>query len=186
MGLTTTETTTLFTSNDIECLLQHLRGRLPNEEDARDIAQEACLQMLQAVHVRVIENRRAYLFRIARNLMYQYYSRRRPTTNTAIDPDCLESSQPGLEDLTCLNTRQRMLERAMRELPAKCQRVLILRWRDGCNIKETARHMNLSVGMVKKYQANGLAHFRRRLKRYVAADQMTYQICRGGRDPKKS
>ena len=52
---------------------------------------------------------------------------------------------------------------ALRELSPKCQRALLLRWREGLKVAEIAEIMQLSRGMVKKYLAQGLVHFRKRL-----------------------
>ena len=61
----------------VERLRRHLRKRLASEEDVSDIAQEACLKLLQAPHPESIDNPRAYLFRIAQHLTYRHYRHHR-------------------------------------------------------------------------------------------------------------
>lgn len=58
----------------------------------------------------------------------------------------------------------------MRALPHKCQTALVLRWRYSLRIAETADHMGLSRGMVKKYLANGLDYAKSRLRRFALSD----------------
>lgn len=150
-------------------LRRHLRARLGSESDVEDLAQEACLKFLQAVERGLeIQNPRAYLMRIAHNLLYHHYtSRARSTVASDVDVDTLYAEGMDLESATALWLRSDRINRAWRELSPKCQRALHLRWREGLRVKEIANEMNLSHAMVKKYLAQGLAHFRKRLSRYV-------------------
>lgn len=161
--------------NYVDGLLSYLRTRLANEEDASDIAQEACLKMLLAHQKdKAIHNPRAYLFQIARHLLYRHYSRReRQLAFSDIDIDLIQSSGNGIEDLTLNIIRRQQVNAVVSELSPKCQCVLVLRWREGLQVAEIATQMNLSRAMVKKYLANGLAHFRKRLTRCILADQQT-------------
>ena len=74
---------------------------------------------------------------------------------------------PNLESSAGQALRADRVNRAWRELSPKCQQALLLRWRDGLRVKEICAEMGLSQGMVKKYLAQGLAHFRKRLSRFV-------------------
>ena len=154
----------------VERLRRHLRKRLASEEDVSDIAQEACLKMLQAPHPESIDNPRAYLFQIAQHLTYRHYRHHaRQRIDNDIVPDELESGDAGPEAATIDALRRQQINRAVRELPPKCQKVLRLRWSEGLKVLEIAERMGLSRAMVKKYLATGLAHCRKRLQRYATA-----------------
>ena len=84
--------------------------------------------------------------------------------------DALESDVPSPDELAALAARRRLIERAVAELPAKCQAALVLHWREGLTQKEIAERMNLSRQMVQKYLARGLAHCQKRL-RHIAAEE---------------
>ena len=154
-------------------LHRHLRTKVACDEDARDIAQEDCLKMLQATRRATdIRHPKAYLYRIAHHLLYHNYtSHRRQHDNVDIDIDGLPSADDGIETLAIDAVRRQQINNAMRELPSKCQTALVLRWREGLRVAEIAEQMSLSQGMVKKYLAMGIGHFRKRLNRYVVADQ---------------
>ena len=83
-------------------LYRHLLGKLACEEDAQDIAQETCLKMLQASRkTNNIRNPKAYLYRIAHQLLYHHYTaqtRRCESTNAEIDG--LLSTDDDVETLT--------------------------------------------------------------------------------------
>ncbi len=152
-------------------LRRHLRTKLASEQDVEDIAQEACLKLLQASSKATdIRNPKAYLYQIAHHLLYHHYVRLERSPDVAdVQVDELLSADDSVECLAMGSLRRQQINRAMRELPPKCQRALFLRWREGLRIAEIAEQMGLSHGMVKKYLATGLAHLRRRLGRFAAA-----------------
>lgn len=153
----------VLAADHLDRLRNHLRSRLPNPEDADDLTQEACLRMLQTKHPDAIRNPGAYLYRIARSLLYHYYKGRRVSIDDSVIMEDLASPGPSLDESACLHNRRRKIDTAMRELSQKCQTAIHLRWREGCTINEIADHMQLSRGMVKKYLAASIVHFRKRL-----------------------
>ncbi len=155
--------------DSVDTLLRHLRGKLASREDAEDLAQEAYLKFLQAAERGLeVRNPAAYLMTIAHNLLYHHYtSRARAIPPGDVDVDTLHAEDADLESSTGQALRADRVNRAWRELSPKCRQVLLLRWRDDLRIKEICAEMGLSQGMVKKYLAQGLAHFRKRLGRFV-------------------
>ena len=167
-------TSEIATRELIDGLRRQLRARLGSEHDAEDLAQEACLNFLRAHrNDREIQHPKAYLYRIANNLLYHHYQglSQRLSAISDIDIDTLACGDDGLLALTSDVIRREQINRAVKELSPKCRRVLRLRWREGQRVAEIAEHMDLSIGMVKKYLAQGLAHCRKRLSHYVLADQ---------------
>jgi len=147
----------------VAALRRHLSRRLSCEQDVNDIAQEACLRLLQAHRNKAnIQNPNAYLYRIAGNLLYRHYAglQKREAANS-IDNLADDSSCP--EEQTTRAMHAERINQTVRELSPKCQQALYLRWRKGMQVLEIAEAMNLSRGMVKKYLAQGLAHCRGRL-----------------------
>ena len=167
----------LFSDNR-DRLQQYLSARLANPDDAAELAQEAYLRLLRTRRADLIKHPQAYLFRIAKNLLNELYTGRQmridADTVRDIELDELESSMPSPDDAAILANRQRMIARAMNELPAKCRAALVLHLREGMTQKEIAERMELSRQMVQKYLARGLAHCQKRL-RHIAAEE------RGGR-----
>ena len=153
----------------VDDLQKHLRGKLASDEDAADIAQEACVKLLQVLRKnREIRNPRAYLYRIAWHLLYRHYTAcdRRPTFIEQ-DVDGVASDGGNTESLAVDAIRRQQINHAVRELSPKCRRALHLRWVEGLQVDEIAREMDLSRAMVKKYLAKGLAHLQTRLQRHI-------------------
>ena len=91
------------------------------------------------------------------------------TANDDIDVETLQTEDADVERMVSDAAHIQRINRAWRELPPKCQQTLRLRWREGLRVKEICVEMELSQGMVKKYLAMGLAHFRKRLGCYIEA-----------------
>lgn len=155
----------------VDELRARLRARLPSDEDAQDIAQQACLNLLQASHPDTIQNPKAYLFRIAYNLVYYHYRDRARRRWEHSELDNFESPEPSTDETVVQGVRRQQIDRSLQELSSKRQTVMMLRWRHGLRVAEIAERMNLSRAMIKKYLAQGLAHCRKRLNRYVVADR---------------
>ncbi len=151
-------------------LRQHLSRRIPSHADAEDIAQEACLKLLSIPELGHIRQPKAYLYRIAHNLVSRHYRAQVIDIETGFDVDALPAVGPSSDELAGSEQQRRLIGRAMRELSPKCRTALALRWWRGQRVAEIAEHMTLSPAMVKKYLAHGKTHFRKRLRHVALAD----------------
>ncbi len=152
-------------------LQRYIGARLHNDDDARDIAQEAYLRLLRIDRFDLLKHPQAYLFRIAKNLIYEIYAGKRLTVEDDVDLDSLEIDDPTPEEVMAHKTRLRHIKQAMSDLSPKCQAVTLLYWRDGLTQEEIGAELNLSRSMVQKYLATGLAHCRKKLRRQIEADR---------------
>lgn len=157
-----------------ETVRRSLKQKLACPHDAEDLAQEACLKLFIEWQRRDdIENPRAYLLQIARNLLYVHYSRKSTQlTDNGIDWDGLMADEPSLEDWANESLQLERIQRVWHELSPKCRQALRLRWKEGLKVAEIAEQMNLSTGMVKKYLARALALCRKRLSRAIEAERV--------------
>ena len=146
-------------------LLRFLRARLANEQDAQDLVQEAYLRLLRASNANLIRDPVAYLFRIARNLLHEWYTSLPPAPEPL---DEFELVDEGLtvEDRTELSQHMDRLEEVLRHLSPKCRAVILMHRRDGMTYDEIAAALRISPSMVKKYLSQGLARCRSGLRPY--------------------
>lgn len=150
-------------------LLRYLSSRLPNGEDARDLAQESYLRLLRRSRDDLVRHPEAYLFRIAANLMYEHWLAVRPERNSradSVDPDLLDSDELSIEAAAAQQQCVDALERVLRVMPPMRQKVVLLHRRDGMTYAEISAKLGISVGMVRKHLAKGLARCREQLMRY--------------------
>lgn len=144
-------------------LVGFLYARLKNEQEAREIAQEAYVKVLQLDQRSATSFIRAYLFRVAANLAVDRIRQRRSRARL----DQLDS----LDDLFAEATAERaaiagqelaMLRGAVMELPEKCQQAFRLHKLEDRSFAEAATAMGITERMVRKYVARALVYIRLR------------------------
>ncbi|MDD9999238.1 MAG: sigma-70 family RNA polymerase sigma factor [Rhodospirillaceae bacterium] len=152
-------------------LVQYLRLRLPSEEDAKDLTQEAYLRLLRLKEGHLIRNPEAYLFRIASNLVYEFWLEAKPGwLDSGSDPDQLPSRGQTPDELADHEQAMDDLKRALAVLPPLQRNVILLHRRDGKTYEEIARELGISRDMVKKHLTKALV----RCRQYLILRQRTY------------
>lgn len=132
-------------------LRSRLRRMLPRGHDVEDMAAEILARAYAADNWQAIDNGRAYLFGIARNLMIDA-SRREKIVSFEVmaNIDLLQAddrTRTGLE----ARAELRRLEDAIDTLPIQCRRVFVLRRVYDYSPTEIAEEMGLSVSTVEKH-----------------------------------
>lgn len=144
-------------------LTRFLGRRAPAHLDPEDLAQEVYLRLLRVQDLEAIEDPRAYLYHVARNIAAESRARAiqleghsAAILDELIDPDTPETSaQHALE--------MRRFEQALRDLPARVRAVTYLKLHEGQTHQEIAEHLGISTRMVRKHLTAGYAALRRRL-----------------------
>ena len=138
-------------------LVASVEARVRSRIDAEDIVQEAWIRALaqvadDEVHA-PIRSLKAYLHRIAANLSIDHLRRRKVRAHLeagSIDAAVLQiASDAPLADAVLIETqRQRMFEAALRSLPARARRVLLLSRVEGWTYPRIAAKLGISVRTV--------------------------------------
>ncbi len=135
--------------------------RLRSAQNAQDLAQEAYLRLLRVEHMELVRQPRAYLYRIALNLVTEFRLReqREPIT---FDSEALEEAAQKVSDAPDDEQGERMadaqqIEALLGQLPPLYRAIFILRKRDGLSYPEIAAQLEISVHTVKKYLARAVA-----------------------------
>jgi RNA polymerase sigma factor (sigma-70 family) len=149
-------------------LMHFLRGRLHNEEDAADIAQETYARLLQSYRdVIDVETARTLMFRIAVNAANDLGRRRRShfaSEHGPIDEGMpLAAGAPSQEREVAGQQDLNVLFAAIESLPPKCQQVFLLNRIDCMTYPQIASHCGISVKMVEKHIVKALAALRARV-----------------------
>jgi RNA polymerase sigma factor (sigma-70 family) len=158
----------LFAQNG-GALRAFFRKRLPQSQDAGDLAQEVYVRMLRLSDTDTIRHPEAYLYTVAGNLAREHrvLERRRGATIDVEDAE-LEDELAQLNGLIGdIDTERRVkhLREVLRQLPLKCYAVVALQYWHGMSYAEIAAELGISERMVKRYLSQGLAHCRRRMAR---------------------
>lgn len=138
-------------------LLRFLQARLPCAHDAEDLAQEVYLRLMRVTNIGRIQNPRAYVLRVAANVVHEWRLLARNRLVHSADPlDYLAGDQDTAYEAE-IQRQSRELEAALCTLSPKCRAVVLMHRRDHYTYEEIAGKLGISVSMVKKYLVKGLA-----------------------------
>lgn len=140
-------------------LVSFLRAKLHNDHEAREVAQEAYVRLLQLDSPGVVSFLQAYLFKIAANIAvdrirHQVVRDRTLDESAAFFEEADESASP--ERGLLARDELRRISAAMQRLPSKCREAFALHVLQGRPLGEVAGQMNLSKRMVRYYIVRGL------------------------------
>ncbi len=150
-----------------EKLVKFLTVRLGNEQEARDVAQEAYAKVLGLGEEKVVNFHRAYLYRTATNIAIDRLraEKRRSHVSTDLvdDYNNLASDAPSAERILVSREKLKVLRAAIESLPPKC-RYAFLEYRINCrSYGDIAAELSISESMVRKYVLKALRHCNARL-----------------------
>lgn len=144
-----------------------------NRHDIEDVAQEAYLRAYAAEQKKAIEQPKAFLFRIARNVALTRLTQK---SRQIIDYIEESSDSPFLEEMPSADAEVEAEEslglycEAVASLPDKGRQVYLLRKVHGLSHKAIAERMNLSVSSVEKYLVRGILACKTYVRRSEGAE----------------
>ena len=157
-------------------ILYFLRKRTDNASDAADMAQDVFTQWLSYRDRAKVEQPRAFLFQMARNLLRDHWRRQQVrqavhSEQSAGQPEPLtdERDEPmaGAQRLQYLE----QLKAVLAELSPRRREALMLHRFEGLSQAQIAERMGISVSMVEKHIAQALLHCKQHLQRDSGKEQ---------------
>ncbi|HEY0339542.1 MAG TPA: sigma-70 family RNA polymerase sigma factor [Steroidobacteraceae bacterium] len=154
-----------------QALVRFLLTRVDSEQEARDVAQEAYVRMLQLDSHGAVSFLSAYLFKTASNIaidrMRERSVRRRMDGELGSEPPMEASPHAALQAREQLE----LVERFVRELPPKCRKAFYLHRLQELSPPEIAKKLGVSPRMVHLYLVRALVHVRTRLNQVERAKE---------------
>ena len=141
---------------------------LRNEEDAKDVVQEAYLRAFKSFGGFHGSNGRAWLLTIVRNTSYTLLKKNRVADlTTTFDEEIHAASDESASPAIIVEHAEdaERVTKAMDELPAEFREILVLRHQEGLSYKEIADIAQIPPGTVM----SRLARARAKLREYLAA-----------------
>ncbi|MBK0052734.1 sigma-70 family RNA polymerase sigma factor [Stenotrophomonas sp. S39] len=138
-------------------LLGSLRRRLGNRADAEDVTSETFLRVITRRGLDAVEEPRAYLGTVARNIVIQNW-RRRELERVYLDAlaQAPMAVAPSAEEQALLLESLQRFGQALDGLSSKARRAFLLSQLDGLTYAQIASEVGVSVSMVRRYMAQGL------------------------------
>lgn len=158
-----------------EALLRFIAAKVGSEQEAREIAQEAYVQLLRLHHPEAVSYLRAFLFKTAANLAVDRLRQRgRRGHITSLDNVDLAVFELSPERQVSSEQAMMLLRTAVEELQPKCRQAFLLHRIHELDIAEIAARMNIGECMVRRYVSRALDYLRYRL------DAAGYGVGEGG------
>lgn len=147
-------------------LHRFLMGLVRNRQDAHDLAQETYLRYLQIKDAAVIRKPRAYLFRVAQNLVYEMrLGKAKERSVLTFDSDLSDiqsnrvSDGSGRDPADVVGDPQ-LLNHALARIPPGYRRVLLMYKRDGMSAEDIAKELGITRRSVHVYIARAVDYAR--------------------------
>lgn len=146
-------------------VLRALLGRrVGSRELAEDALQETWLRLASMQQTAPIQDRQAFILRVAGNIAIDLLRREKRHSSRCISDDAIleavADSTPSPEIFAIDRDQLRYLVRALAELAPKPRKALLLNRCDGLPHAEIARRLKVSESMVARYLGQALRHCR--------------------------
>ena len=158
-------------------LLNFIRRRVPDPNDAEDILQDVFYRLVEANRLLMpIEQVTAWLFRVARNRITDVFRKKEPENfsdlavadeddDTLQFEDLLPSRDDGPEALYARSFLLDELKRALSELPKDQREVFVAHELEGRSFKELSETTGVSMNTLLSRKRYAVLHLRERLQR---------------------
>jgi RNA polymerase sigma-70 factor (ECF subfamily) len=147
-------------------VFRFLFAHLDNRLDAEDLTEEVFLRTWQSLpnyRMRGVPFT-GFLFRVARNALYDHYRRtRNRNADPGLDQELVDDLQPDPALSVPLHLERRELRQTLVKLREDYRTVLVLRFLVGLSPDETAQAMNRSPGAIRVLQHRALSAARKLL-----------------------
>ena len=146
-------------------LRSFVRKRVADEGDAEDILQDVFYELVEANWLtRPVEQASAWLFRVARNRIIDFFRKKRPVHFEDGIEDLLPSPDAGPEAAYVRSLLWEELEQALAELPEEQRAVFIAHEIDGRSFKDLALETGVPMNTLLSRKRYAVLHLRERLK----------------------
>ncbi|KMN19456.1 RNA polymerase sigma factor [Pseudomonas weihenstephanensis] len=157
-------------------ILHFLRKRTDNASDAADMTQDVFTQWLGYQDRAKVEQPRAFLFQMARNLLRDHWRRQQVRHSAHARPpehDAEPLSDERDDPMLAAQRLQRLeqLKAVLAELSPRRREALMLHRFEGLSQAQIAQRMGISVSMVEKHIAFALLHCKQHLHRDSGKEQ---------------
>lgn len=133
-------------------LVYYVQKLIGDKEQAKEIIQETYVKTIEKSKEISIENERAFLYKVARNIVIDQSRKDKNKEFVEYEEEehfCSINEQP--DEIVLENVKEELLLEALDSLPKHLKQVFVLHIFEGYDKKQIATMMNLSLNSVQKY-----------------------------------
>lgn len=143
-----------------------IRLRVDDRQQADDLASDVFVKLMTAFRDGKVprQSLRGWLFRVARNVLYDHYGTGQRYTEEALEewvPAPREETDPEIRLLQVVDSQR--VRQAIQRLSPDQQEVLVLRFAQSLSVEETADIMGKNINTVKSLQFRAVNTLRQKL-----------------------
>lgn len=139
-----------FYDNNVEKIYRFVFLKVRSEEASKDLTSESFLRLWEQLKSPTeIENPRAYLYQIARNLVADHYRKKEKNKTTSLEFIQIIDERANSEEKTVLESDVSRIRIALSNLKEEHQDVLIWYYLDELSVPEIAKIENKSENAVR-------------------------------------
>ena len=139
--------------------VRRLLGSGYKAQEVDDYTQEVFVRAYAAKKSEPLEYPKAYLYRIARNLVVKSGMRKNNPLKMLVEDfeiDGIIDNRPPQDEVVHEKSRLEAFYKAANRLPPQCKKALLLRQLEGLSHKQISKRMEISTSTVEKHLAKGL------------------------------
>jgi len=146
-------------------LLFFIKSRIPNKDYAQDIVQESYMKAIALQNSQEIINKRALLYKIAKNLMIDKARKNFNLQEVLYEENAYTAKTVEPEEVLLEQDRQKTLMRALQTLPQKRKEAFVLHVLEGYSRDEVSQMMGISIDAVEKHLSRASIELKEKIKR---------------------
>lgn len=142
---------------------QFLSGFLDSIEEGEDLAQDVFVKVWQKRRsFAYVENLNAYLYRIAKNILYDHIEKSRKNHRTISDNELADiPSLESVEELIFADELNDLINLKIKQMPHQRRTIFTMSRHKGLSNQEIATHLNISKRTVETHISAALAELRK-------------------------
>lgn len=151
---------------NVDGIYRFIYFKVSSEEIAQDLTSEAFLKSWEVFQreAEKIENPRAFIYRVARNLVIDYYRKKDRTQTLPIEELFLIDPKQKLEESVLIKSDFEQVKKALVNLNDNYQTVISLYYIEGMPTKEISKIMKKSEGAIRVLLHRALSSLRQKVE----------------------
>lgn len=146
-------------------VLAYIKKNIPNKDFANDIAQETFEKAISFQNQAIIDNKRAFLYKLAKNIIIDESRKNKNIKVIPYEDNTYASKSEETQTIVLEQDRQRILMEELKKLPLKRKEAFYLHIFEGYSRKEVATQMGISVAAVEKHISRASIELKEKIKR---------------------